>query len=62
MELQERISTGKTRKVSEVTILIFSFVTALVAAIIIISAVFLTVKRIENKLAKAFDVSYLACR
>ena len=54
MELKQPLTHPRDENVSEITILVFSFITAFIAGIIIISALFLTVKKIESQLASAF--------
>ena len=43
---------------SETSILVFSFITAFSAGIIIISALFLIIRKIETKFTKAGNITY----
>lgn len=48
----------KERGVSEISILLVSFVTAFSAGIIVISALFVAAKKLENKVGMTSDVTF----
>lgn len=58
MELKQPLEAGIKRNVSEIYILIVSFITAFAAGIIIISALFVAVKKFEAKLNMPSDFTY----
>lgn len=60
MQLKQPLIEGEARNVSEITILIFSFITAFTIGIILISVLFVTVKKIESKLLTSSNITYSA--
>ncbi|MCW3081034.1 hypothetical protein [Segetibacter sp.] len=58
MTVKQPVAGAGYEKSSEVSILLFSFITAFAAGIIIISTLFFTVKKIESKLSAAKDIPY----
>lgn len=59
MTANQQMKPGRNRDVSETSILLFSFITAFSVGVIIISALFLTIKKLETRIGKATDISYL---
>ena len=59
MTANQPLSPGTSKNLSETSILIFSFIIAFSAGIIIISTLFVTIKKIETKFSKQADVIYV---
>ena len=58
MQIEQTFMHTKAKGVSEARILLYSFVTAFAAGIIIITALFVTVKKFGSKLTAPADITY----
>jgi hypothetical protein len=58
MNVKQPVAPLKAQQKSELSILLFSFVIAIVSGILIVSTLFFTVKKIGGKQNYAVDITY----